>query len=70
MSRLTRRHFLRGAGTVAIGLPLSATMTRFASAAPGVAPPRYVSLFFGNGMPKKFVEGGYGGHVISSFAPF
>ena len=70
MSRLTRRHFLRGAGTVAIGLPLSATMTRFASAAPGVAPPRYVSLFFGNGMPKKFVDGGYGGHVIAPLAPF
>ncbi len=70
MSRWTRRRFLRGAGTVAIGLPVVASSTRFAAAAPGVAPPRYVSLFFGNGMPKKFVENGYAGSVLAPLAPF
>ncbi|MGB5413729.1 MAG: DUF1552 domain-containing protein, partial [Polyangiales bacterium] len=70
MSRLTRRHFIHGAGSVAIGLPLAATMTRFAAAAPGVTPPRYISLFFGNGMPKKFVQNGYSGNVIAPLAPF
>jgi len=70
MSRFNRRHFLRGAGTVAIGLPLSATMTRFAAASPGTAPPRYISLFFGNGMPKKYAQAGYGGTVLAPLAPF
>ena len=70
MSKLSRRRFLHGAGSVAIGLPLAATMTRFASAAPGVAPPRYISLFFGNGMPKKFVQGGYDGAVLAPLGPF
>ena len=70
MSKLTRRHFIHGAGSVAIGLPLAATMTRFAAAAPGVTPPRYISLFFGNGMPKKFVQNGYSGNVIAPLAPF
>jgi hypothetical protein len=69
MSRFNRRHFLRGAGTVAIGLPLSATMTRFAAASPGSAPPRYISLFFGNGMPKKYAQAGYGGTVLAPLAP-
>jgi hypothetical protein len=70
MSHFNRRHFLRGAGTVAIGLPLSATMTRFAAASPGAAPPRYISLFFGNGMPKKYAQAGYGGTVLAPLAPF
>lgn len=70
MNKLSRRCFLHGAGTVAIGLPIMASATRFAAAAPGVAPPRYVSLFFGNGMPKKFVENGYNGSVLAPLAPF
>ena len=70
MTSLTRRRFLHGVGSVAIALPLSATMTRFAAAAPGVVPPRYVSLFFGNGMPKKFVEDGYASSVLAPLASF
>jgi len=70
MTALSRRRFLYGAGSVAIALPLSATMTRFAAAAPGVVPPRYVSLFFGNGMPKKFVEDGYASNVLAPLSPF
>jgi len=59
--RLSRRRFLRGAGTVAIGLPLAAYLPELAIAAPGRAPSRYISLFFGNGMPKKFTDAGYTG---------
>jgi hypothetical protein len=70
MSKLNRRRFLHGAGTIAIGLPLMASTARFAAAAPGATPPRYISLFFGNGMPKKFVENGYSGSVIAPLAPF
>jgi len=70
MSRFDRRRFLYGAGSIAIGLPLAVSTARFAAAAPGIAPPRYVSLFFGNGMPKKFVEDGYSSSVIAPLAPF
>ncbi|MEQ9317627.1 MAG: DUF1552 domain-containing protein [Polyangiaceae bacterium] len=68
--RFNRRTLLRGAGSVAIALPLAATLrNNFASAAPGAAPHRYVSLFFGNGLPKSFVQNGYTGVLapLSSF---
>ena len=68
--RFNRRALLRGAGSVAIALPLAATLrNNFASAAPGTAPHRYVSLFFGNGLPKAFVQNGYTGVLapLSSF---
>ena len=62
MTRLSRRQLLRGAGSVAIALPLAATLRQhMAGAAPGVAPHRYVSLYFGNGMPKPYVQNGYTG---------
>lgn len=49
--RLDRRTFLRGAGTVAIGLPLlEEMMPSVAKGAPGDAPARLVTLFFGLGL--------------------
>ena len=52
-----RRTFLRGAGTVAIGLPLLDEMisTR-ALAAPGDPPARTITIFFGEGMPTHVQE--------------
>lgn len=65
MRGFDRRGFLRGLGTIAIGLPFAS----HARAATGRAPSRYVSLYFGNGMPKKFVQNGYTG-VLEPLAPF
>ena len=60
--RIRRRQLLRGAGTVAIALPLAATLrNEFANAEAGVPPHRYVSLFFSNGMPRPYVQNGYTG---------
>ena len=71
MSSLTRRQFLRGAGSVAIALPLTVRpWSRRALAFAGSAPRAYVSLFFGNGMPKKFVEAGQYTQVLAPLAPF
>ncbi|MGF1466966.1 MAG: DUF1552 domain-containing protein [Sandaracinaceae bacterium] len=64
-----RRRFLWGAGSVAIALPVAWALPRSGHAAPGRAPRRYVSLYFGNGMPKKFTDDGYTG-VIAPLAPF
>jgi len=48
---LDRRTFLRGAGTIAIGLPLLEEMKpSLAEGAPGDAPARVVTLFFGLGL--------------------
>jgi len=52
--RLSRRSFLRGAGSVAIGLPfLEEMVPRIAKAAPGRGEPpiRVLTLFFGLGVP-------------------
>ncbi|MDH5672413.1 MAG: DUF1552 domain-containing protein [Myxococcales bacterium] len=68
---LGRRAFLRGAGSVCIGLPLSLALQRSARAAPmpspGV-PPRYLSFYFGNGLPAKFVELGFDGVMAPFFS--
>lgn len=52
---LSRRTLLRGAGTVAIGLPFLSAMSSssvLADPAPGEIPERCVTLFFGLGVPK------------------
>lgn len=68
-SKLSRRSLLRGAGSVAIALPLGATLRHeLASAEAGVPPQRYVSLFFSNGMPKPYVQNGFTG-VLAPLAP-
>jgi len=67
---ISRRFFLRGAGSVAIALPLSLAIRNRAAGSPGVAPPRYVSLFFSNGLPAKFARQGYTGSVLAPLAPF
>lgn len=49
--RMSRRTFLRGAGTVAIGLPFLAEMApSIAVGAPGDVPNRLVTVFFGLGL--------------------
>jgi len=58
---MDRRTLLRGAGTVAIGLPfLDEMRVRSAWAAPGDPPARAIDIFFGEGMPN---------HVQDDFLP-
>jgi hypothetical protein len=64
-----RRLFLRGAGTVAIGLPLAASVERLGLAQAAPRPPRYVSLYFGNGLPKLYADAGLTG-PLAPLAPF
>jgi len=54
---LNRRTLLRGAGTVAIGLPfLDEMFTRSVWAAPADPPARAIDIFFGEGMPTHVQE--------------
>ncbi|MEM9068010.1 MAG: DUF1552 domain-containing protein [Myxococcota bacterium] len=49
--RLSRRHLLRGAGTIAIGLPFLEGLRQPSYAAPGDGvPERFVTVFFGLGL--------------------
>lgn len=68
-ARLDRRQVLRGAGSVAIGLPLlPALMSRRALAAAG-KPSRLVTFFFGNGMPASYSAAGWTSPVLLPLAP-
>ncbi len=67
---ISRRRFLRGAGTVAIALPISLHLDRSVWSAEGETPFRYISLFFSNGLPAKFAQQGYAGSVLQPLAPF
>ncbi|MEM1023181.1 MAG: DUF1552 domain-containing protein [Myxococcota bacterium] len=67
---LSRRTFLRGAGSVAIGFPLlSAMQTRTAWGAPSGSPVRAFNLFFGLGIPKEIQAEGLQG-ALEPLAPF
>lgn len=68
---MDRRSFLRGAGTIAIGLPFLDTM--FAKSAFGaemVPPDRLVTFFFGLGIPKEYTVNGFSGPLapLSQFS--
>ena len=54
MKRLSRRHFLRGAGGAVIALPFLNAMAPSASAAPG--PKRFIVFFTGLGTVKSRVR--------------
>lgn len=59
---MDRRTFLRGAGSVAIGLPFLDTMFTRSAFANEMAPPdRLVTFFFGLGIPKEYTENGWTG---------
>jgi hypothetical protein len=67
---LPRRTFLRGAGSVLVGLPfLDAMMQRSAFAAPGPIPVRAFNVFFGLGVPKEIQAEGLQG-TLEPLAPF
>jgi hypothetical protein len=67
----TRRQLLRGAGSVAIALPLLPGLVREArSASAGKpAPKRLVTYFFGNGMPPAYSAAGFTSPVLAPLAP-
>jgi hypothetical protein len=67
---LGRRAFLRGAGSVAVGLPLCATVEGLgvAQQAAPTMPPRCLSFYFGNGLPRALVADGYAG-ALSPLSP-
>lgn len=68
---LDRRTFLRGAGTVAIGLPFLEEMQVRSVYAGGDAPPvRAFNLFFGLGVPKEIQAEGLQTDALSPLAPF
>ncbi|MEM9195531.1 MAG: hypothetical protein AAGF12_40550, partial [Myxococcota bacterium] len=57
---LNRRTFLRGAGTVAVGLPfLSEMRSTSVYAADPPPPPRVLTFFFGLGLPSEFQANQY-----------
>jgi hypothetical protein len=65
---LDRRQVLRGAGSIAIGLPLlSELMSRRALAAK--VPRRLVTFYFGNGMPLAYSSPGFQSPVLAPLAP-
>lgn len=69
-SKLGRRHFLRGAGGVAIGLPfLLGREGSLSAQGPSAVPERFISVYFGNGMPAKLSSNGFTG-VLSPLAQF
>ena len=67
-AKLSRRHLLRGAGGLALGLPylLGRAGTTHAQEA---VPERLITVYFGNGMPKTLTADGYTG-VLRPLAPF
>jgi hypothetical protein len=67
MKRLDRRQVLRGAGSVAIGLPLLPLLGRPARAAG--KPQRLVTFFFGNGMPATYSAAGFKSPVLAALEP-
>lgn len=57
---MDRRTFLKGAGTIAIGLPfLDTMMARSAFAALPNPPDRVLTVFFGLGVPKEYTVNGF-----------
>ncbi len=62
-----RRRLLRGAGSVAIALPFLPELGGRALAAG--KPKRFVTFFFGNGMPPVYSQPGFAGPVLSPLAP-
>ena len=69
--RLGRRRFLHGLGGVSLALPVSSWFwPREPMAQPaGSVPPRYIGLFFGNGFPKEYSEGGFANPQVAALAP-
>ena len=67
---MDRRTFLRGAGTVAIGLPfLDTMMARSAYGAVPNPPDRVLTVFFGLGVPKEYTAAGFTG-ALEPLSPF
>jgi hypothetical protein len=67
---LSRRTLLRGAGTVALGLPFIEEMSsRSVWAAPADPPVRCITIFFGLGVSNGFTSRGYGG-PLEPLKPF
>jgi Protein of unknown function (DUF1552) len=73
-TKLARRRFLKGAGGAAIALPLFWGRERSLLAATG-APERFISVYFGNGLPQDLTVGGlsaapYGVAPLAPLVPF
>jgi hypothetical protein len=64
---IPRRQILRGAGSIAIGLPLLPGLARPARAAS--KPQRFLTFFFGNGMPPPYSMPGFASPVLAPLAP-
>jgi Protein of unknown function (DUF1552) len=67
-SKLGRRRFLRGAGAAGIALPFLFGREGSSRAA-SAAPERFISVYFGNGLPADLTQSGLTG-PLSPLAPF
>jgi len=56
---MDRRRFLKGAGTVLVGLPFLEFSSRFAYGLPNDVPERFITFFFGLGVPNSIHAEGY-----------
>jgi hypothetical protein len=66
---LNRRQVLRGAGSVAIALPLLSQLAPGRASAAGKTLQRFVTLYFGNGMPPAYSAPGFASPVLAPLAP-
>jgi hypothetical protein len=64
-----RRQVLRGAGSVAIGLPLLSELTSRRALAAAAKPQRLVTFYFGNGMPPAYSAAGFQSPVLQPLTP-
>src|SRR5689334_18319423 len=66
---LARRHFLRGAGGIAVGLPFLLSREGDTRAQAASAPERLITVYFPQGMPAAVRQQGLSG-VLAPLAPF
>jgi hypothetical protein len=67
--KLDRRQVLRGAGSIAIGLPLLPELMGRRALAAAKTPRRLVTFYFGNGMPPQYSAPGFSSPVLAPLAP-
>ncbi len=67
--KFDRRRFLKGTGTILIGMPFMEYSSAFAAELPAGVPERFFTFYFGLGVPKELQEVGYT-HALSPLAEF
>src|SRR4051794_20456877 len=68
--KLDRRTVLRGAGSIAIALPLLPELLGRRAQAAARTSQRLVTFYFGNGMPPAYAAPGFSSAVLAPLAPY